>query len=378
MKLLLVTWVDPWTRSVSSVESFIKAGEALGHEVALFGEGNDDLPDFPYTTDLNDVDLALFVIQVPSDFPDMPGLARLLDTIPPAKRMVVDLWGKYNETILIKHDFNHLEKLDGHLGWEWDEALKAVSSTILQPTVKPLRADVGSFLFHGFDPALVVKPYETAEQAAESWQADEGKYYGAMYIGSNWQRWHQVRDFLEQYSPVAEKAGQASLIGWDWGWRPDWAAEQGIMGVDTDTDFLEAEGIEIRDGVGYNEVVGLLNGARFAPVFHRPLFRHLGYVTGRTFETFYADTIPVLMLPKDFVEDIYGAAALTLVPDEGKVAAMLSDALENPVKYWEAVLATRAHLAEHHSYARRYETLGALMKAADLAPTGSGVGAGVS
>ena len=70
----------------------------------------------PFTTDLNGVDLALFVVQVPSDFPDMPYLARLLDGIPRERRVVVDLWGRFNDTIRLEHDFNHLEKLDGHLG----------------------------------------------------------------------------------------------------------------------------------------------------------------------------------------------------------------------------------------------------------------------
>src|SRR5690606_18368686 len=99
MKLLLVTSCDPWTRSVSTVHHYVTAGRALGHEVALFGPPNPDLPSLPYTTDLDGVDLALFIIQVPGDFPEMPHLARLIDTIPREKRAVVDLWGRYNETI---------------------------------------------------------------------------------------------------------------------------------------------------------------------------------------------------------------------------------------------------------------------------------------
>ena len=91
-------------------------------------------------------------------------------------------------------------------------------------------------------------------------------------------------------------------------------------------------------------MVGLLGQARFAPVFHRPLFRHLGFVTNRTFETFYADSLPVLMLPRDFVAAIYGEAALTLVPGDD-VAAHLDDALSRPEAYWDAVLQTRSHLA---------------------------------
>ena len=64
------------------------------------------------------------------------------------------------------------------------------------------------------------------------------------------------------------------------------------MGIDTDPALLAELGVEFRDGVRFDEVVGLLGQARFAPVFHRPLFRHLGFVTNRTFETFYADTLP--------------------------------------------------------------------------------------
>ena len=82
--------------------------------------------------------------------------ARCSTAIPREKRVVVDLWGRYNDTIRVEHDFNHLEKLDGHLGWEWDEAFRAISDTILQPTLEPRRADVGSFLFHGFEPDSVV------------------------------------------------------------------------------------------------------------------------------------------------------------------------------------------------------------------------------
>ena len=96
-------------------------------------------PTLPFTTDLDGVDLALFVVQVPSDFPDMPYLARLLDGIPRERRVVLDLWGRFNDTIRLEHDFNHLEKLDGHAGWEWEEALRAISDTILQPTLSPLR-----------------------------------------------------------------------------------------------------------------------------------------------------------------------------------------------------------------------------------------------
>ncbi len=361
MRLLLVISVDPWTRSVATVHKYVAAGQALGHEVAVYGPAHPELPGVPFTTDLGGVDLALFAIQVPSDFPDMPYLAWLLDGIPRERRMLVDLWGRFNDTIRLEHDFNHLEKLDGHLGWEWEDAFRATSDVILQPTMAPVRANVGSFLFHGYDPGSVAKPYRSANEAAAAWRAagPGEKPYGAMYVGSNWQRWTQLRPFLEAYGPVRDQVGKACLVGWDWGARPEWAEQSGIMGVDTDPALVARLDVEVGDGVRFDEIVGLLGKARFAPVFHRPLFRHLGLVTNRTFETLYADALPILMLPRDFVEAIYGPAALTLVPGDD-LAAHLTDAMRRPEVYWDAVLETRAHLERHHAYARRFEELGSL------------------
>lgn len=370
MKILLVNWVEPWVRSASTIHKYVNAAEALGHDLAIYGETsvykpqNSDMPWAKYSTSLEDVDLALFVVQVPADFPDMPYLARLIDGIPRERRVVVDLWGRFNETIRLDHDFNHLEKLDGHMGWEWIEAMQAVSDTILQPTLSPLRSDVRSFLFHGFDPSFVAKPYSSARQAAEAWRdaSKTDKPYGVLYLGSNWQRWTQLKPFLTQYGKAGQsQIGTACLAGWDWSARPEWAVKKGIVGVNTDTELLAELGVEVRDGVRFDHVVDLVGKARFAPVFHRPLFRHLGMVTNRTFETFYADTLPVLMLPKDLVTSIYGRAALALVPGEDVVAHM-ADAMRRPEPYWEAVLQTREHLARHHSYAQRFQELERLVK----------------
>ena len=363
MKLLLVTWVDPWVRCVSTVHKWVEAGRALGHEVAVFGDPQPELPSLPYTTDLSGVDLALFIVQVPSDLPDMPYLARLLDGIPREKRVVVDLWGRFNDTIRLEHDFNHLEKLDGHLGWEWEDAIRAVAGTIAQPTLAPLRPSVRSFLFHGYDPGSVVRPYNSAREAAAAWSAA-----GA---GREAVRGDVCREQLAAVGsgsaiprtiPAGAWQGRAGVPGrLGLGPAAGLGGAKGIMGIDTDAALLAELDVDVRHGVRFDEVVGLLGKARFAPVFHRPLFRHLGFVTNRTFETFYADALPVLMLPRDFVTAVYGPAALALVP-LGDVGAHLTDALDRPEPYWDAVLQTRSHLARHHSYVRRFEELGGLVE----------------
>jgi hypothetical protein len=366
MRVLLITEANPWVRSVSTVHGYVAAGRRLGHEVVVYGEAQPDLPRLPFSTDLAGVDLALFVVQVPTDFPDMPYLARVLDGIPRERRIVLDLWGRYNETIRLEHDFNHLEKIDGHPAWEWAEAMESVSDRILQPTRSPVRTTVKSFLFHGFDPEKVAKPYANAKEAVASWRS--GKAYGAMYIGNNWHRWHQIRAFLDEYRQVRDTVGKFALVGWDWGQRPNWALEAGVAGVDTDPDYLGQQGVDVRDGLRFDEVVAQLGTARFAPVFHRPLFKHLSLLTNRTFETFCADTLPVLMLPKEFVSAIYGEAALALVPS-GSVAEHMRKAFSDPEPYWDAVLQTRTHLARNHSFERRIGELEAIL---GRKPAGSG------
>lgn len=365
MKLLLVNRPDPHARSVATIHAYVAAGRALGHQVSVFGDPDSALPELPFTTDLEGFDLALFVVEVASDFPDMPQLAWLLDAIPRERRVVVDLWARYGKTIRIDHDFNHLEKLDGHQSWEWLEALEAVSDRILQPTLTPAQPDVRQFLFHGFDPKAVARPYTSAREAAAAWRgaSPEHKPHGMMYVGNNWQRWAQIQRFLVQYGPVRGRIGPACLVGWDWDRRPDWAVDNGIAGVDVDTHLLAQLDVQTRSAVRFDEVIGSLGQARFAPVFHRPLFRRLGFVTNRTFETFCADTLPVLMLPRDLVEALYGPAALALVPGED-LAAHLEAALRQPEPYWEAVLDTRAHLARHHSFERRFDALVTMLDAA--------------
>ena len=157
MKLLLVNSIDPWTRSVATVHHYVETGRTLGHEVLVYDEPKPELPRITFTADVDGVDLALFIVQVTWDVPEMPHLARLLDGVPRERRVVADLWGRLNDTVRVDHDFNHLEKLDGHPGTEWVEAIQALSGTVLQPTLTPLRNDVGSFLFHGYDEASVAR-----------------------------------------------------------------------------------------------------------------------------------------------------------------------------------------------------------------------------
>jgi hypothetical protein len=363
--MLLVSKLHPWARPVNPVSRYVDLGRELGHEVALFSEPLSELPQIPCSLDVERFDFALFISYEANDFPDLPSLARLLDGMPRERRILLDCSGRYNETIRVEHDFNHLERLDGHQGWEWVEGYEAVSGHILQPTLHPLRPDVTPFLFHGFHPPAVARPYATAAEAAEAWRSSDGtKPYGLAYVGNNWQRWSQLAPLLEALAPLRDKLGPSILCGWDWDERPSWAVEHGLAGVDVDVDLLTRLGVETTWAVPFQEFVEFTSRARFSPVVQRPLYNHLGLVTNRAFETFCADTIPMLMLPDAMVVELYGEAARQLAPGDD-VAGFVRSALAQPEPYWEAVLATREHLAREHSFERRFAELLAVLEEAE-------------
>jgi len=362
MKFLFVSKLHRSAHAISTIMKYVQVGKVLGHEIAVFGEQSSEFPSLPHSLDVNEFDFAIFLVYETSDFPDLPYLARLLDGMPKERRVIIDCTGRYNETIRVEHDFNHLEKLEGHQGWEWIEGFQAVSDKILQPTLTPLREDVRPFLFFGYDPSTVTRSYSSPQQVAQAWSGENGarKPYGVLYVGNNWQRWTQMRRFLEAVEPLRDRLGPICLKGWAWDQRPDWAIEHGFAGVDADPALVEGLGVETGCAIAFDEVVEFQGQARFCPVFLRPLFKQLGLITNRTFETFCSDTIPLLMLPNNLVEAIYGPSALVLAPSDD-VAVRIEDMLRRPEVYWDAVLKTRAYLAAHHSYEQRFEELLAIL-----------------
>jgi hypothetical protein len=221
-----------------------------------------------------------------------------------------------------------------------------------------LRNDVLSFLFFGYDPAAVERPYSSPREAAQAWsgQAGASKPYGITYVGHNWQRWSQLRRFFEAIEPLKDRLGTIELCGWSWDQRPQWAVEHQFGGVDVDPALLKQLGVKLSEPIPFDQVIPRQGQARFCPIFHRPLFNRLGMMTNRTFETFCSDTIPLLMLPDSVIENIYGRDALELAPGNN-VASKLDDMMRRPEPYWEVVLKTRMHLAAVHSYERRFGQL---------------------
>jgi hypothetical protein len=344
MRLVFVHWV--WGSDVGSVQdlhNYARISEALGHEVVLYGSGN-GLP-FKCSTEVSDSDALVFIFESKTALQhgDTLDLARLVARVPRERRVVIDCDGGYNDAIRLGgDDFNHP---DAAASARWVGICDSLSDKIVQPTLHPLRENVGTFFFHAYDPGW------------EQPLAAGGKDYGMCYVGNNWRRWRGLRRVLDALEPVRADVGRIVLIGRWWDSLPDSPFDE------TDPEYLRRLGVELRSPVSFDQVIECMGLGTFMPVIYRPLFDRLQLVTCRTFETPAANTLPLFCHDSDFVSEIYGEAALELRLPADDPQEKILDLLERPDHYAGIVEGIRTHLRESYSYERQLGRLIELVEA---------------
>jgi len=271
VKLLFVSSLNRADGVSAIINEYIRVGEALGHKIALLGEPSADTPAVRSARDVSSFDFVIFVIRDASDLPGLPDLAHLLDRIPRDRRVVIDCFGRFNETVRVEGDSNHGEGTDRHEGWEWVEAIQAISSRILQPTPAPLRADVQPFLFYAYDGSTGPTGDGARREPRHASSGERrGKPYGVVYAGDSGPAASQLRDFLEAIQPVRDDLGPVCVAGRGWRRLAKRASENGAGGDDVDPG-LTRFGVETRKAIPSDELLDFIGQARFYPVFQRPL-----------------------------------------------------------------------------------------------------------
>jgi hypothetical protein len=231
------------------------------------------------------------------------------------------------------------------------EVCDSLSDKVCQPTLHPLRPNVRSFLFHAYSPSWE-RPLDGTP-----------KEYGMVYVGHSKFRWGPMERVLRAIEPVREWVGRLAIVGHGWDAMPWWAPRMQIEDYYfTDKAYLEKMGVEIVPPIPFEQVIPWMSKAKFSPVIYRPLFTHLRLVTCRTFETPAADTIPLLGLDEEYVQEIYGERALELVLPDERPEEKILDMVDRPSYYAEIVRGVRRHLAEQHSYAARLRQLLAIVE----------------
>jgi hypothetical protein len=353
MRLMFVYW--PYENAGSAVDLFnySQAARSLGHEVVVYGPKDARLC-FDCSLDVRAADAVVFVLEwnLYLHHGGWLNLVRLLAEAPRERRVVIDCDAMYNDAISIGGDCNHPDVAASRRRVALCDAL---SDRICQPTLHPLRRNVRSFLFHGYNPAWEV-PLDC-----------QAKEYGLIYVGNNWFRWRSLARLLHALEPVRHRLGRMALVGKGWSGPVPHDPRLPDDAYDTDPACLEKWGVEVLPPVHFRDVVGWMSKGIVNPVIYRPLFAHLKFVTCRTFETPAADTIPLFDLSAGFVREIYGEEAVELVLHD-RPAEKVLDVLRRPEHYAEVVQGVRRHLRARHSYEARLRQLLEIVHSAGGSP----------
>ena len=298
MKLMFVYWGYENAGSMLDLRGYARAARAMGHEVTVYGPPN---PKFAldYSQYLDGADAVVFVFEWTTalQFGDRLDWARLVEAVPRNRRLVIDCDGAYNDPIEFRGDYNHrtvrIEPLlDGRLRQPVGQDLPADATGRERKNVRP-------FLFHIYDPT-----WETPLEFAD-------KEFGMIYVGHTKFRWRGMSQGAARHRAGAgpggpRRAGRGGLGAS----RPDWMEWDDIKAnYYVDRDYLKRIGVEALPAVPVsNRSPTRINKGVFNPVVYRPLFERLGMVTCRTFETPAAGTIPLFLLDRDYVAEIFRGA----------------------------------------------------------------------
>jgi hypothetical protein len=329
--------------SIQAIDGYLRAGDELGHTIAVLGPADQRFPGLRASTHVESFDQVVFIFESTLNWLSGLKLSHLLSRVPRERRVILDADGMLNDVIWVDgYDRNHPNEASR---LRWRASYEALSDRVFQPTLRPLSSQVTPLLFYGYNASIKV-PY--------GWQ----KSWDILHIGHNWWRWRQIGGTLmPAFERLRPSLRGICFVGWWWDKEPAWASGIGLAeAFRGDPDWMRRLGVQIEPPVQYADVVATMSAARINIMTQRPLFQRLGFVTSKYFEIFCADTIPLVMLPPDQVEEVYGPAGreIALYDD---VEAKLLDVLNNTQRYRDVVVEVRRHLEVHHSYHRRLQEL---------------------
>jgi hypothetical protein len=336
--------------SIQSMSSYVRAGDEVGYEIALYGRTDPRFPTIRFSRDVGAFDYVVFLVESCRNWMSALRMPRIFAEVPRCRRAIVDADGMYNQIVSTdNYDRNYQWE---HIRAEWLAHYRIVADKIFQPTFTPREPGVRKVLFYGYDPAQQMPP-----------EASPGKAYDILCVGHNWWRWRQIsRELLPAIERVRSQLGAIAFNGSWWDTIPAGAAELGLESAfGTDPEWLRRLRIQVKPSVSYTEVINVMSTGRINIMTQRPLFRELKILTSKYFEIFSADTTPLVMIDPDHAELVYGPAGRELALCNG-IGEKLVDVLSCPKKYRDIVEEVRRHLLAHHTYCNRVQELVAALQ----------------
>jgi hypothetical protein len=343
MRLMFVYWAFKDQGSGLVIQGYCEAAKTLGHEVAVYGRPNPNIP-LNYSLDIETADAVVFIFEWTTQLlgGDALDVVRLVNKIPRRRRIILDGDGNYNDVIRINGDYNHR---DAEEAQRWIAICDSLSDKICQPTLHTLHRKVQPFLFYSYSPA---------------WERPLGgpsKAFSMIYVGHSKFRWRPMHKILRAIEPIRSQLGRIALIGYGWAALPPWATAMQLEDAYySDAAYLRELDVEVMEPIPFESVIDWMSKASFNPVVSRPTFSALRLVTPRFFETPAASTVPVFALDAEYVAEIYGPDAVELVI-RGDSPELFVDMIGRPAHYSQLVRGIRQHLAIHHSQTVRLKEL---------------------
>jgi len=331
--------------SIQAIASYVRAGDKLGHTIALYGTPEPTFSNVRFSTDLGTFDYVVFIIEFGLSWMSGLRMPRILTAVPREHRVVVDADGMYNQVICVDgYDRNHRNERERS---RWVAHCDSLTDKILQPTLHPREPKVVGLPFYGYDPESQLGIVHRTR-----------KRFDIVHLAHNWWRWRQVSEcLLPAFERIRSQLDGICFVGSWWDTAPAGAQEQHLeTAFGTDRERFRQLRIQVKPPVPYTEVIRAMSEGRVNIMTQRPLFRYLKLFTSKYFEIFSADTIPLVLLDPNHAELVYGPAGRELALHE-EIDATLLDVLEHPTIYHELVQEVRRHLAEHHSYQVRVHEL---------------------
>src|SRR5688572_6734657 len=203
MRIAFVYWGYDNAGSMLDLRGYARVASAMGHEVTFYGPPSEALA-LGHSQSLAGVDALVFVFEWTTALQSGGRLdwVRLLEAVPRRRRIVIDCDGAYNDPLRYNGDYNHLTPESSR---HWIAVCDSLSDKIFQPTHKPLRPNVRSFLFHIYD---------------STWEAPltfADKEFSMIYVGHTKFRWRGMSKVLRAIERVRDRVGRVALVGEGWG-----------------------------------------------------------------------------------------------------------------------------------------------------------------
>jgi hypothetical protein len=318
---------------------YVRAGRSLGYDVRASSLGIVDKVVREYVPIAEpDWKPDLMVLVFEERFLKPEGFKIIEKNVPRSNRLVIDPDGKFCAAIEAGSDTNH-PTADSWSVWSSD--FLRLSDVILQPRLGKLHPPAHRFLYFGID-------LHRSRPAR-----DKEKNYDIVYIGNNWYRWKDMVWLLTALKPIRQRIGRIAVFG-------NWWSGDVLPGYEEHTysepAFLKEHGVETYSPVAFDEVESVMGHGRLSPIFVRPVLNALNLVTPRMFETFAADTIPILPPYMRHGEHLYGpgAESLRLLSDPSDAVLNI---LENYQHYLALIRDIRDRLETKHCYEARIKEL---------------------